>query len=158
VTRYEWGTLYLVQPDWNGPEDRLDLSVVEAYERSKSSLDVARELWRLAGNEERAANIDRLLELGYSRPRRFINGAEIDALLEDLEGLEDALIGTVVDDEGKLSPEQLPDLRRTTKTLWLDESRGDLAIWGVEEAMQQVQELREILLRAKELGLNVSFA
>ena len=151
-----WGTIYLVQPDWDGDDADMDQAAVEAYEPAKSFFDVAIELWQLAGDVDRSATVERLLEQVYSRKRCWMTATEIKEFLRLLEGLEDALVGTVVDENWRVTPEQLPRLRACTETLDLGESRGEAAFSGVAEGIAQVCSLRSILREAVDRGLLIS--
>ena len=151
-----WGTIYLVRPEWDGDDEDMDDAVVEEYEPAKSFLEVAPELWRRAGNHERAATIEALVDRVYERQRRWMTASEIEELLQLLEGVEDALVGTVVDEHWMLRPEQVPELRKRTKYLHLDENRGDLAVSGVAAGISDVYSLRAILREALVRGLLIS--
>ena len=151
-----WGSLYLVRPDWVGDDDDLDQAVVEEYEWAKGFLRVAPELWQLAGYDERAAAIKTLVGKVYDRERYWMTATEIEELLGLLDGIEDALVGTVVDEQWMIQPEQLPRLRVSTKTLDLDEQRGHLALHAVGEGIGHVCSLRAILREARDRGLLVA--
>ena len=151
-----WGTICLVRPDWDGDSEEMDQAVVEAYEPVKSFLDVAPELWRLAGHDERATGIETLVEHVYERERRWMTAPEIEKLLGLLEGLEDALVGEVIDERWMVLPEQLPKLRYRTQSLNLDENRGDRALHAVGEGLYGVMWLQKILQEARDRGLLVS--
>lgn len=147
------GTIYLIRPDWIGEDEDLEQAVVESYEPVRSYLQVAPELWGLAGDDERAAAIKALLGRVYERDDVVMVTAEIEALLGLLQGLQEALVGTVVDERWMVRPEQLPALRVRTKTLDLDESRGELAVHAVGEALYGVLWLQKILGEARDKGL-----
>jgi hypothetical protein len=148
-----WGAIHLVRPAWSGPYDEVDEAVVESYEKVQGFFDVAAELWDLAGDHERAGEIRKLVDEAYEREPSFMDDSQVDELLQLLEGIEDALVGTVVDDRWQVRVEQLPELRRRTRHLDLDESRGELAAAGVGEGIGHAVSLRNILLRARALGL-----
>ncbi|MCG8422161.1 MAG: hypothetical protein MJE77_29920 [Proteobacteria bacterium] len=147
-----WGTIYLMRPDWDGSDEDIDRAVVEAYEPVKSALDVAMDLWRLAGDHERAAAIEALLEQVYDRDNVTMTKAETEELLRLLDGFEDALFGNVVDKEHWIIlPELLPELRACTTYLDLDENNGEL---GLE--ISGVLWLQKILREALDRKLLVS--
>ncbi|MCG8423131.1 MAG: hypothetical protein MJE77_34950 [Proteobacteria bacterium] len=151
-----WGSLYLVRPDWDGPEEDRDEAEVEEFEYARRFLRVAPELWRLAGDHERAATIEALIDQVYKRERRWMTASEIEELLQMLNGIEDALVGTVVDEHWMLRPEQVPELRARTNFLHLEESRGELAVSGVASGISDVYSLCAILRKARDRGLLVS--
>ncbi|MCG8421408.1 MAG: hypothetical protein MJE77_26110 [Proteobacteria bacterium] len=151
-----WGTICLVRPDWDGEDENMDQAVVEAYEPAKSFLEVAPELWRLAGDDERADRIEALVDQVYERDRRWMTAEEIEQLIRWLDGIEAALVGKVVDEQWMVRPDQLPALRAHTKTLDLDERRGELACHAVGEGIGDVCSLRSILREAVDRGLLIS--
>jgi hypothetical protein len=156
VSRRYWGTIYLIRPDWHGdPEDVAD-SVVESHRDGPSHIHVAIELWRLAGDEDRARKVEDLLERVNERDNPVLGTAEIEELLQLLAGLETALDRSVVGPDWRVPAERLPELRGRSKLLDLDESRGSLASAGVVEGMSRVDALRNILTDAYDRGLHVS--
>lgn len=151
-----WGAIFLIRPDWVGNEEDLEQATVETYEPARSFLRVGPELWRLAGNHERATAIETLLERVHERDDVVMTADEIKELLRLLDGIEDALVGRVVDEQWMVQPEQLLDLRSRTKTLDLDERRGHLALHAVGEGMGNICSLRAILREARDRGLLVA--
>lgn len=149
---YRFGTLYLVRPDWpgNSPD-----GVVEQFEHGRSHFDVAAELARLAGEDERARRIEEVALRAYGREPHKLNREDIQELLVLLDHLEDKLIGKVVDKDWKIRPDQLPELRKRTKTLELEERRGNDALAGVAEGMIRIGSARYILNRAKDQHLEI---
>jgi hypothetical protein len=108
----DWGTWYLVPPGWERPpEDASDYGFVESFQYGLSYLHAAMELWGLAGDPERIKQIDAVLDRAYQRPEHILQAADIDELIALLEGLEDRLVGTVVDEHRKIRRDQLPELR-----------------------------------------------
>jgi hypothetical protein len=155
VSKYDYGTLYLVRPD-SDPDD--DQAVVEAFDRTRSAFEVAKELWEIAGRPERAQQIKQAISEGYDPHGALIKTSTIDELLRLTEGLEQAVIdGVPLDSEGRVSPLKLEELRRTTRRLWLSESRGEAAVYGVREGVHAVATLRKVLSQAKEQGLYIAF-
>ncbi|MCG8416530.1 MAG: hypothetical protein MJE77_01145 [Proteobacteria bacterium] len=150
------GSIYLVRPDWDGDYENMDQAVVEEYEWARHHLRVAPELWRLAGQDQRAADIKAIIRCVYERDRCWMTSDEIERLLQLLDGLEEALVGTVVDEHWMLRPEQLPKLRARTKHLDLDDKRGELALDAVAEGISDVRSLRAILRDARDRGLLLS--
>jgi hypothetical protein len=153
VPSYSGGTLYLVRPGYNGENGE---DVIDAFDHARGNFEAAMELARLAGLDDRAAQIKQVLLRAYSRQPRVLNRQDIDELLALLDGLEDKLVGPVVDKNWLVRPEQLPELRKRTTTLELEESRGDTAIHGVSEGMARIAALRFILQKAKDANLDVA--
>jgi hypothetical protein len=154
MSKYDFGTLYLVRPDAD-PDDS-EQYVVDSFDRMRSAFEIAKELWLIAGKPERATEIRNAL--GRSDPGPLLKTDAIVELLRLTDGLDEAVTaGVPLDVEGKVSPEKLTELRRTTKRLWLDESRGEAAPYGVREGVYAVDSLRKVLTQAKELGLYVAF-
>ena len=146
------GTIYLVRPDWVGEDEDIDQATVKSYESARSFLRVAPELWRLAGNDKCAASIDALLNRLYERDEIVMTAAEIEELLRLLDGIEDALVGTIVDNENwHVLPEMLPGLWTRTKSLHLEDSGGDLAF-----EISGMSWLRNILREARDKDLLVA--
>ena len=152
-----WGSLYLVRPDWDGDDESADEAVVEECDYARRFFRVAPELWRVAGHEDRANAIRSLILRAYERPQHWITASEIEELLQLLDGVEDALVGTVVDEHWMLRPEQLPDLRKRTKYLALDEARDERALHGVALGISDIRSLRTILRNARDRGLLIAF-
>src|SRR5687767_10190462 len=113
MSKYAYGTLYLVRPD-SEPDDQD--AVVDAIERVRSAIDVAKELWQIAGRPDRAADIKRAIDDGYEPEGCLIRTPTIEELLRLTDGLEDAVrVGVPLDAEGKVSTAKLSELRHTTK-------------------------------------------
>jgi hypothetical protein len=145
VTRRQWGTLYLVRPEWHDDTDHPEKWVVEPYRNGPSHIQVAIELWRLAGRDDRAQAIEALLEIAYERDRPFWNDSEATKLLETLDDLDVELEKKVVGSDWLIPQDKLPDLRRQSTLVDLDEERGPDARAGIAEAMSRVTGLREFL-------------
>lgn len=150
------GTLYLTRPDADTYEDPSD-AVVEAFDGGRSLINLAVELWRLAKREDRATAIESLLARAYERKPYGLNARGIKELLGLTDGLEEALKENVVDAQLRVRNDQLPELRRRTKLLYLDESRGELAREAVGEGIVGVMSLRNILQKARDEGLHIAF-
>lgn len=142
-------TLYLVQPD------TVPREVVHQFDEGSRHIEVAIELARLAGEEDRARKIDDVWARPYGRNPRELNSEDIKELLELIDGLELRLVGTVVDKDWRITADQVPDIRRRTKLLDLRESRGQAALSAVGEGMYSIVLLRNILTQALEEGLHV---
>lgn len=143
-------TLYLVKPDFAQTQE-----VVRQFDHAGKWIGEAVELMKLAGDDERAKKLDRVWLRAYEREPSFLNTADIEEMLDLIEGLEAKLVGTVVDEEWILREEQLPELRART-SFELDESRGSEAIYGVAEAMSRVAALRTVLQGARTDNLYIA--
>jgi hypothetical protein len=154
----DWGTWYLVPPGWQRPpEDASDYGFVERFEYGLSYLHAAMELWELAGDPGRVKQIDAVLDRAYQRSRSepILNAAEIDELITLLDGLEDRLIGTVVDQQHKIHRDQLPELRRRTTMFDLDEIPGYVVENAIGEGIGRAQAVRDNLRHARDAGLEI---
>jgi hypothetical protein len=151
-----WGTWYLVPPGWQRPpDDVVEDGVEEIFEYGRSYLRAAMELWGLAGDPERIKQIDAVLDRAYQRPEHILQAADIDELIALLEGLEDRLIGTVVDEHRKIRRDQLPELRRRTTMFDLDENAGYVVENALLEGMGRAEAVRDNLRHAREAGLEI---
>lgn len=144
-------TLYLVRPDFPTSDD-----IIDQFDGASRLIEVAMDIARLAGDDETARQIDRVWLRPYTRDPRVLRSEDIDELLQLIDGLETRLVGTVVDEQWRVKPEQLPDLRARTRTLALDERRGGAELHAVGEGMSDVIALRAILQQAKQLGLYIA--
>jgi hypothetical protein len=149
-------SIYLIRPDWRGDPDDAHEAVVDSLPNGPTYIDVAIELWRLAGNEERAAKVYALTTRAFGRGNKALHTEEIREFHDLLLGLGDALRQTVVDSESMIAPERLPEMRRRTTLVDLGEHRGDLAVYGISEAIGQVCELECFLKKALDRGLYVA--
>lgn len=160
IDRY-WGTLYLVRHGANFGVDDAAAAVVKPCDYAWSHIDVAKELWHLAGRDDKARAISDLLSSVMTRTDGRADGVmvaeEIQVLLGLLDGLDAALRVNVVDAHDMVPPEKLSELRARVELVDLDESRGPLAAFGVSEALGRVGELRSILEEAISRGLGISF-
>lgn len=135
--------LYIGRPLNDDPEPG-DFEVLEEYDIAYGFFEVAQELWRLAGREDRAEAVEDVLLSSVRYKARRLDREHIVALREALEGLEDALKQTVIDEHELLSMDKVNELRGKTGVLDLDESRGELARSAVSEALFYVDHLRRI--------------
>jgi hypothetical protein len=154
--KYYWGTVYLVRPGWKRDAEH-DEDVVDAFDHKVSSFDQAVELWRLAGDDARAAKIEAILEQSYTNHNDALNDAQIDELIALLDGLYKALQGSVLDEHGNTPADRLPELRQRLKTINLGEESGHVLTAEIGcVAAGNVYGLRNILLEARERGLHVA--
>lgn len=92
MSKHNWGSIFYVPRDWNGDEDTLHEVVVESHVRQTSSFGKTQALWRIAGREDKAATIDRILNRAYreDRPKVLIE-QDLLELEEAFAGLEEGL-------------------------------------------------------------------
>jgi hypothetical protein len=151
-----YGALYLVAP--GEPHDREHLSerVVESYDHGWSDLDVARELWSLAGDDARANAIRDLIAAAFERDVAVWLPAGVDALVALIDRLPDALARTVTDDQLLVHPERMAHVRPHAQLIDVRDERGELARYGVAEAVTRAFAARNVLHEARERGLDVA--
>lgn len=155
-TTRHYGTLYLVAPGHVLDSDRRQEDVVEAFQYARSHIDVAKELWSLAGEDSHVHAIDEIVDRAYERESRILSGQDIDELLAQFTGLDDALKRTVIDEEMRIRPERMAEVRKHAQLVDVDEARGDLAFRAIWEALTRVWALRNILTEARQRGLDVA--
>lgn len=143
-------TLYFVKDDFEETRE-----VIDQFDHAGNWVEEAIELMRIAGEEERANKIDDVSLRAYRRDPHVLETGDVEELFQLIEGFEARLVGTVVDEKWKVREEQLPELRART-SFELDESRGDLAIYGVAEAMSRVSALLNILEQAITAKLRIA--
>jgi hypothetical protein len=155
--RERWGEIHLVVPDeLAGKYDEREL--IETYERAYSRIDLAAELWRLIGREAEAQRIDAVMSRAYAREVTTLDEAGIAELLELVEALPAALRRDLqLGPHDRLTMAQVEDLRKRTDKLDLEESRGEVAIHAVEEAIGDIDGLADILRRARAEGAHILF-
>jgi hypothetical protein len=137
--------------------DPPQVDVIESYPKAYGFVEVAMELWQLAGREDRASAIRDIIASRVDYEPTRLEQAQIRELRDSLDGLEEALIGTLTDEQHMLSPEMVEQLRGRTETLDLAESRGDLARHAVDEALIYVHYLRTIADTALAAGACILF-
>jgi septum formation inhibitor-activating ATPase MinD len=128
--------------------DPPEVEVLDSYSKAYGFVEVAMELWRLAGRDDRAEAIDDVIASSVRFEPQRLKRAQIQALRDLLDGLEQALIGTVTDDEHFLSAAKVEELRGHSQTLDFNESWGREARRAVREALVYVEHLRTITNRA----------
>jgi hypothetical protein len=149
-------SIYLVRPDWHGdPEDSHE-SVVETLRHGPRYIDLAIELWRLADNKERADQIKALTLRAFGRSNRDLNTAEVKELLQLLDGLDDALKASLLDENWCVPLERLDEVRRRTTEIDLGERPQHRAVKGVEEGLSEVHGLRDFLKQALDRNLHLA--
>ena len=126
-------------------EDPSEVEVLANYDTAYGSIEVASERWRLSGNLGRAKAFDEAVTSAFACTPSRLGESKIVALRASLEGLEEALVGTLTDDRHLLTREQIEELRNVSKTLSFDESYGADAREAVLDALVHVHHLRDIL-------------
>src|SRR4051794_29835279 len=91
MSKRQYGTLHSMNPSWKEDPDDLVSAVVNVYRHGGSMLDLARELWRLTDNDQRAKQIDEVLAVAYAREPVILETQGIEQLLALLDGLDDAV-------------------------------------------------------------------
>jgi hypothetical protein len=137
--------------------DPSQVSVIASNPIAYGFFEVAMELWRLAGRADRASSIRTVINSAYTVEPPRLERAQIEALRGLIDGLEQALVGTVTDDEHMLSAAKVAELRGHTQILDLDESRGDLAREAIQEALVYVDHLRAIADEALAANASILF-
>jgi hypothetical protein len=134
-----------------------EVDVIDSYDKAQGFIEVAMELWRLAGRDDRASAIEAVIASSVRYEPNRLERAQIEELRRLLDGLEEALVGTVTDEQHMLSPETVEQLRGRTETLDVAEARGDLARHAVDEALLYVHHLRTIADTALAAGACILF-
>jgi hypothetical protein len=138
-------------------DDPPKIEVLDSNEIARGFLEVAVELWQLAGREDRASAIEKLITSAYrADPPRWAR-AQITRLRELLDGLEQALIGPVTDEHHLLSPERIHELRGRVDAIDLGGFPGSNATYAVQEALVYIDRLRDIAEGALESDACILF-
>jgi hypothetical protein len=80
-----------------------EVDVIDSYEKAHDFIEIAMELWRLAGREDRASAIEDVMASSVDYEPRRLERAQIEELRDLLDGLEQALVGTLTDEKHMLS-------------------------------------------------------
>jgi hypothetical protein len=135
--------------------DPPEIDVIDSYDKAYGFVEVAIELWRLAGRGDRASALEDVIASAVDyRPRR-LERSQIEVLCNLLDGLEQALVGTLTDEAHLLSAAKVEELRGRTETLDLNESYGRDAREAVQEALIYVEHLRSIAEDALAAGASI---
>lgn len=130
-----------------------EVEVIDSYDKAYNFVEIAMELWRLAGRDDRASAIDDVIASAVDYKPRRLERAQIEELRHLLDGLEQALVGTLTDEEHLLSEAKVEELRGHTETLDFAEWRGkEGARYAVQEALIYVDHLRSIANEALAAG------
>jgi len=138
-------------------DDPPQFDVLEQYDIAYGFIEVAIELWRLAGSPDRAKAIDDVITSAYAFEPARLERDQLAALRDLLEGLEQALVGTLTDEHHMLSAAKVEELRGHVKTLDFNESYGADARRAVQDALVYVDHLRNILDEALAAGACILF-
>jgi hypothetical protein len=151
-------SIHLFRPEWNNDPDPEILYeyVVESLLHGPRYIQVALELWRLADDEERAAKIKAVLRRGCERNAPILYTEDIKEFYELLDGLDDALKASLLDENWNIPPERLDEVRRRTREIDLGERPQHRAVKGVEEGLSEVHGLRDFLKQALDQNLHVA--
>jgi hypothetical protein len=157
VSSRHWGTLHLVPPGWDPDAEDADDRIVHVFEHGPSHLQVASELWALC-DAGRAAEIVELMARAYRRDPHVIEQPEIMSLLRLLDGLEECLVGSsFVDEQGRVPADRIPELKRRTSLLEIDDVEGVISEYAVAAGLSRVAVARSILQTARDEQLDVLF-
>ena len=140
--------------------DPPQIDVVDSYPKAYGFVQVAMELWRLAGHEDRASAIQDVIASSVDYEPQRLERAQIEELRALLDGLEQALVGTLTDEAHMLSAAKVEELRGHTETLDLAETFGSIRQdprGAVQEALIYVQHLRTIADTALAAGACILF-
>jgi hypothetical protein len=132
-----------------------EVKVIDSYDKAYDFVEIAMELWRLAGREDRASAIEDVMASSVDYEPRRLERAQIEELRTLLDGLEQALVGTLTDEQRLLSSEKVAELRGRTDALDLAEWRGESARYAVQEALIYVDHLRSIADEALAAGASI---
>lgn len=150
-------SLYFIRPDWQGDRDDAHEAVVKTfYGHGPRDISVGIELWRLAGNENGARELERLLERAFDRDDVFLDHVDMTEMIGNIERLQKEVEKNIIDSEGAVPDNKLPDIQARADLVDVDEERGDQARYGVMEALSKVVALRDLLREALEQGLHVA--
>ena len=149
-------SLHLVTPRPQDDADPAGRMVVKSFAHGPDQIDLAIDLWRVAGDEKRASQLQAVIDRGYARDSLELETGEISDALRLLDGLEEALQRSTVDAEWRIRPERMADVRARSKTLDLHESRGEAAVYAVDEAVSRVAALTVFMKEALDSGLHVA--
>lgn len=152
MSTYAWGTLYFVPHDWDGEDE----SILETHADQVSNFEKAEAIWRLAGREDRAATIARVLDRACARDREIIlNEQDLAELEPTFQGLDAAIIGPVLDEHLRVPTERLPELREQFPAFDLREGGGLVPETGIGSALGDVEGLGRRLREARARGVHV---
>lgn len=135
--------------------DPPEIDVIDSYDHAYDFAEIAMELWRLVGRDDRATAISHVIASSVRYKPRRLERAQIEELRDLLGGLEQALVGTLTDEEHLLSSAKVAELRGRTDALDLSDTWGSLPRdprYAVQEALIFVDHLRTIADEALAAG------
>jgi hypothetical protein len=150
-------SIYLVDPAWNGDPENAHEAVVKTLKHGPGYINDAIELWRLAGDAERAEKIEQIARRGYARDSLVLDTDDIaamNALL--LNGLDDALKRSIIDSDWRIPVERMAEARLRSRLPELSEQRGESARDAVTDVFGRVATLSAFLTEALDLKLHVA--
>jgi hypothetical protein len=150
------GSIYLIDPTWQGDADNQHEAVVEPLKWGRGYIKMAIELWQLAGNKERSARLEELSLVAFERENRSLDAAELDEMISLLGGLEEALLRNVVDSNWQVPGARLAELRGRCDVVDLSDDNGHIASNGVSEGMSSVCTLRAFLEGGRDRRLHLA--
>lgn len=125
-------------------DDPPTIEVLGSNEIARGFLEVAVELWQLAGREDRARAIEKLITSAYrTDPPRWAR-AQITQFRELLDGIEQALRGTVTDEQHLLSREKIDELRGRVEAVDIDDYPFADPTYAIQSALVYIDRLRDI--------------
>jgi len=155
VRRY-WGNLNFLEPAWRADPENAPEFVVDSYKNGPSDLRVAYELLVLGGHVALAERLDNMLEKTYERSRAVLDDAETDEVIEILGKVESMVQGSLIDENSRVLPEKIDELRQRTTVLNFSDAGGHFPEDGVAEGLSRVYAVRDALVSARDRGLNVA--
>lgn len=147
---------HLIRPNWQGEPDDLHEAAVGSLLKGPRYIDIALELWRLIDYEQRAREVEAVLNLAYERDIPILTNEEVRLLHKLLGDLDESVAAIWLDEKGQVSPERMPEVRKRTRLLHLDDLQGHLGTEGVSEGLSDVHGLLKFLKQAIDEGLDVS--
>lgn len=125
-------------------DDPPTIEVLDSNEIARGFLEVAIELWRLAGHEDRASAIEELIYSAHdAEPPRW-DRAQITRLRELLDGIDQAVIGPITDEEHMLSREKIDELRGRVEAIDIDSYERADPRYAIQSALVYIDRLRDI--------------
>ena len=125
-------------------DDPPKIDVLRSNDIAQGFLEVAIELWRLAGHDDRANAIEKLITSAYrTNPPRW-DRAQITRLRELLDGIDQAVIGPITDEQRMLSREKIEDLRGRVEAIDIDNYERADPRYAIQSALVYIDRLRDI--------------
>jgi hypothetical protein len=146
--------MYLVPRGWDPAAEDADDQIVYVFEHGRSHIKVASELWGLC-DAPRGAEIDALMTRAYERDPHRLDQPDIATLLRLLDGLEDSLSMSWVDEHWNVPSERIPELKRRATMLEIDDVEGVVPESAIAAGLSRVGIARDILRTALDEQLNI---